>query len=65
MDSLACGNAEACGGGPMAVMMLVADMLGAGHPLILKYADSGDVTGDKTSVVGYASAVFYRENNRG
>ncbi len=60
LDNLACNKVEACGGGPMAVMMLAAHKLGAGRSLLLKYANSGDVTGDKNSVVGYASAVYYR-----
>jgi len=44
----------------MAVAMLAARGLGAVKSKILKYANSGDVTGDKSSVVGYVSAVFYR-----
>lgn len=52
------GTTEACGGGPMAVAMLVASMMGATQARVLKYANSGDVTGDKSSVVGYAAAVF-------
>jgi MEMO1 family protein len=59
-DSLARERAEACGGGPMVVTMLATKKLGARHSLLLKYANSGDVTGDKGSVVGYTSAVFYR-----
>jgi MEMO1 family protein len=51
---------EACGGGPIAVTMLVAKRLGAGNSQLLKYSNSGDVTGDKSSVVGYASAAFYK-----
>ena len=60
LDSLAHDKTEACGGGPMAVTMLTAHKLGARHSLLLKYANSGDVTGDKSSVVGYASAAYYR-----
>ena len=60
METLAGGIAEACGGGPMAVAMMVARMLGADKSRLLKYANSGDVTGDKSSVVGYAAAVCYR-----
>ena len=56
------GLCEACGGGPMAVAMMVAKRLGADSPKLLKYANSGDVAGDKGSVVGYASAVFYKGN---
>ncbi|MGZ3607978.1 MAG: AmmeMemoRadiSam system protein B, partial [Syntrophales bacterium] len=48
-----------CGGGPAAVTMMVSKKLGANRAKLLKYANSGDVTGDKRSVVGYASAIFY------
>ena len=51
---------EACGGGPMVVAMLVAQRMGAVKSRLLKYANSGDVTGDESSVVGYASAVYYK-----
>ena len=60
LGSLAHDKTEACGGGPMAVTMLAAHKLGTSHSLLLKYANSGDVTGDKSSVVGYTSAVYYR-----
>ncbi|MDI6777199.1 MAG: AmmeMemoRadiSam system protein B [Syntrophales bacterium] len=50
---------EACGGGPAAVIMMVAKKTGADRAKVLKYANSGDVTGDRTSVVGYTSAVLY------
>lgn len=51
---------EACGGGPAVVTMMVSEKLGANRAKLLKYAHSGDVTGDTRSVVGYASAVFYK-----
>lgn len=54
------GTCEACGGGPMAVVMMIAKKLGADSVKVLKYANSGDVTGDKSGVVGYASAAFYK-----
>lgn len=60
LDDLIHDKVEACGGGPMVVLMMAANKLGAGHSLLLKYLNSGDVTGDKNSVVGYASAVYYR-----
>ncbi len=53
--------AEACGGGPVAVAMMAARQLGADSSSVLKYANSGDVTGDKSGVVGYAAAVFYKK----
>ena len=58
LESLENGTAEACGGGPMVVAMFVARMMGANKAHLLKYANSGDVTGDKSSVVGYAAAVY-------
>jgi AmmeMemoRadiSam system protein B len=61
LASLEKGIAEACGGGPMVVVMLVARMMNANKAHLLKYANSGDVTGDKSSVVGYAAAVYCKE----
>lgn len=60
LSSLEQDKAQACGGGPMAVTMLTSQKKGARHSQLLNYANSGDVTGDKRSVVGYASAVYYR-----
>lgn len=45
----------------MAFAMMVASKLGANRSKLLEYANSGDVTGDKNRVVGYGSAVFYKE----
>jgi hypothetical protein len=50
---------EACGGGPVLATMLAAKGLGADKAKVLKYANSGDVTGDKSGVVGYMAAVIY------
>jgi AmmeMemoRadiSam system protein B len=50
---------HACGGGPMVSVLHAARALGASRAHVLRYADSGDVSGDKSSVVGYlAAAVF-------
>ena len=54
------GRSEACGGGPMVTVMLAAKALGANKGAVLKYMNSGDVTGDRRQVVGYAAAVFYK-----
>jgi len=52
---------EACGGGPIVATMIASERLGANQAQIIKYANSGDVPiGEKSSVVGYMSAVFYR-----
>jgi AmmeMemoRadiSam system protein B len=49
---------HACGGGPMVSVMLAARLLGARHAAVLRYADSGDVSGDKSAVVGYLAAAL-------
>lgn len=50
---------EACGGGPIISMMKSASIYGYKKSLVLHRSDSGDVTGDKSEVVGYLSAVIY------
>jgi len=64
LRDLSRGKCEACGGGPAAVVILASKTLGADHASLLKYANSGDVTGDHESVVGYASVVFDRSAPR-
>ena len=49
---------HACGGGPTVAVMRAARALGARDVSVLKYADSGDVSGDKSSVVGYMAAAL-------
>jgi hypothetical protein len=56
---------QACGAGPMITMMLAAKKLGADRCKVLNYANSGDVTGDRSGVVGYASAAIYRSAEDG
>jgi MEMO1 family protein len=51
---------EACGGGPIVAAMIAAERLGATGSRVLKYANSGDVTGDKSSVVGYGAAALFK-----
>ena len=50
---------HACGGGPMVAVLQAALRLGASKARVLRYADSGDVSGDKTSVVGYLAAAAF------
>lgn len=52
---------EACGGGPIITVMLAARELGANKGKVLKYLNSGDVSGDRSRVVGYGATVLYRE----
>lgn len=61
LESLARNNTEACGGGPTVAAMIASRKLGATSCRILHYANSGDVSGDTTNVVGYVSAVMLRE----
>jgi MEMO1 family protein len=60
VQKLASGECELCGYGPVITAMMAVDQLYANSYEILKYADTGDVTGDKSSVVGYLSAAIYR-----
>lgn len=57
------GSTEACGGGPVVSVMLAARALGATDAQVLHYANSGDVTGDRTRVVGYLAAALYRRTD--
>ena len=59
---LAAGKTQACGGGPMVAVMKAAVAKGANRVKILKYGDSGDITGDKSSVVSYVAAVLYKSD---
>jgi AmmeMemoRadiSam system protein B len=51
---------HACGGGPIVSVIHASKALGAGRGDVLRYADSGDVSGDKSSVVGYMTAALWR-----
>ena len=51
-------NVTACGYGAMATTMVACQELGATKGELLKYATSGDISGDKSSVVGYGSITF-------
>jgi AmmeMemoRadiSam system protein B/AmmeMemoRadiSam system protein A len=54
---------EACGGGGIVAAMIAAERLGANRATILKYANSGDATGDKHRVVGYGAVALTKETN--
>ena len=59
MDALEREPKHACGGGAIVSVMRAASQLGAVNSEILRYADSGDVSGDKSAVVGYAAAAIW------
>ena len=46
-----------CGFGPTIVMLTAAKLLGATSATLVKYATSGDVSGDYEAVVGYAGMI--------
>jgi MEMO1 family protein len=62
MTDLETKRTEACGGGPVVAVMVAAHGLGANRAVILSHCNSGDVTGDRSSVVGYLSAVLFSTN---
>jgi len=49
---------SACGYGAIASTMIACKEIGATKGELLKYATSGDISGDKSSVVGYGSIIF-------
>jgi MEMO1 family protein len=59
MTALERDSRHACGGAPMVAVLHAARQLGAGAAKVLRYADSGDISGDKSSVVGYLAAAVY------
>jgi len=50
--------ASVCGYGPIAAMLYTSKNLGAKKGTLLNYRTSGDATGDKSAVVGYAGIVI-------
>jgi AmmeMemoRadiSam system protein B len=54
------GNLSICGHAPIATCIATAKKLRATDARLLKYATSGDVTGDHSQVVGYASIIMRR-----
>jgi AmmeMemoRadiSam system protein B len=46
-----------CGYGPAVAMLTAARKLGASSAELVKYATSGDVSGDREMVVGYAGVI--------
>ena len=51
-------NITMCGYGPVMTAISLSKMCGKHKCEILEYKTSGDVTGDLSSVVGYASGIF-------
>jgi MEMO1 family protein len=56
-DVVTTQNVSMCGFGPAVTMLTAAKKLGATSAKLVKYATSGDVSGDRDMVVGYAGIV--------
>jgi hypothetical protein len=48
-----------CGYGPAVAMLTATKQIGATHAELVKYATSGDVSGDRDEVVGYAGIIVH------
>ena len=51
------GDISMCGFGPAIAMLTAARKLGARSAVLVRYATSGDISGDREAVVGYAGIV--------
>jgi AmmeMemoRadiSam system protein B len=58
LDVVEKNRASICGYSPIVSTIIIAKKLGAKKAELLKYTNSGDVTGDYSSVVAYAAIVF-------
>lgn len=58
------GKGQACGHAAVAAVLWASRQLGADAVRVLHYATSADVTGDRTSVVGYGAAVILRSSRK-
>ena len=52
------GRCVGCGAGPMIAVLMAARALGAREARVLRYAHSGEVSGDYDGVVGYMAAAI-------
>jgi AmmeMemoRadiSam system protein B/AmmeMemoRadiSam system protein A len=54
------GRVEMCGGSVTVAVLKAAMAKGANRVKILRYGDSGDISGDKNAVVSYVAAAVYK-----
>jgi len=55
---------EMCGFMPVTTALIYAKLRGIDHVEVLKHANSGDTSGDKSRVVGYSSVIFYSDDDK-
>ncbi|GCC11859.1 hypothetical protein IPdc08_01922 [archaeon] len=60
MERIYRNNVTACGYGAIATAIVAGKALGAKKAELLKYGNSGDITGDYSEIVAYAGIVFRR-----
>ena len=63
-DTIHENDISMCGYLPTTAAMIAAKNLGATSGRLVKYATSGDVSGDYASVVGYAGMIFYSSDTK-
>jgi MEMO1 family protein len=56
-------NISMCGFGPAVAMLTAARRLGGGGTELVRYATSGDVSGDRERVVGYAGVIVFEQTS--
>lgn len=59
-SEVASNDISICGYMPITVAILYSKLRGGQAARVLKYANSGDVTGDYNEIVAYCSAAFYK-----
>ena len=60
IEASASGEVEMCGLGPVLTLLSIAKRIGGVKGVVLKYANSGDITGNKHSrIVGYGAVAYY------
>ena len=59
LDTVQRESISMCGYGPTVAMLTAAKQLGATKAELVRYATSGDITGDRDAVVGYAGIVVH------
>jgi hypothetical protein len=57
-DTIRREDISMCGFGPTVAMLTAAKILGATRGELVRYANSGDITGDRSQVVGYAGILI-------
>ena len=58
-DTVRAEHISMCGYGPATIMLTAARQMGATKAELIRYATSGDVSGDRDMVVGYAGIAVY------